>query len=127
MALRGHCLSYCRRDRADFICSGTALSNEPLRARGSAHLPAPLALDRAPALSQLCEGEADRRQGSAVSVPPPYGYSGYSGGGYGGGGGGVGGRSQRGGRFRHYLVRTGVVGNPREADSLARMYKEPAW
>eukprot|EP00752_Nemacystus_decipiens_P015537 g13863.t1 len=110
MALRGHCLWYCRRDRADFICSGTAMSSEPLRARGSAHLPPSLTLDRAPALSQLCEGEEDRQQGKIRPC-----------GGGGGGGGPAGGRTQRGGRFRHYLVRTGVVGHHKEAETLGRI------
>lgn len=94
------------------------MSSEPLRARGSAHLPPSLTLDRAPALSQLCAGEEDRQQGKTR----PFG-----GGGGGGGGGPAGGRTPRGGRFRHYLVRTGVVGHHREAEMLGRMYREPAW
>lgn len=88
------------------------MSSEPLRARGSAHLPASLTLDRAPALSQLCAGEEDRQQGKMRPC---------------GGGGPGGGRTPRGGRFRHYLVRTGVVGHHREAETVGRMYKEPAW
>lgn len=92
---------------------GTALSSEPIRVRGSPHLPPSLTLDRAPALAQLCAGETDRQQGK---TKPGVGAA--------GGGSRM---SQRGGRFRHYLVRTGVVGHHREADTVGRMYQEPAW
>lgn len=91
---------------------GASLATEPLRARGSTALPDSLTLDRGPALKHLCAVEADRQLCKD-----------------GGGGGGASGRQsrRRGGRFRHYLVLTGVVDSHREAERLGRMYDEPAW
>lgn len=77
-----------------------------------------LTLDRAPALANMCAIEESRQEGVPTGV------------GIGEGDGRDASHARRGpghGRFRHYLVKTGVVDGLVEAHGLGRMYEEPAW
>lgn len=81
-------------------------------------LPVSLTLDRAPMLANLCAIELRRQEGDRTDAEIGARFGAF---------GGHAARRPGRSRFRHYLVRAGVVDGILEAESLGRMYYEPAW